>query len=158
MEELKEYELGTTIEEKDNMDDLSYFFPEVAEAKEEFIELVASPRFKNREGKVVLWKFRVLSADEINDIKKRSTKMEKRNGQRVVTSDPSLVAQSCILDSIVYPNLKSANLQDKHGVKSEKSLLKAMLTGPELERLGDKILREQGFLDDINTVIETAKN
>lgn len=137
---------------------LNYFFADVVEAQEEEIEIMASDRFKDENGNVILWKFRLFSADEIADMKKKSTNLVKKGGTKQVTIDSTLLTQNAILESVTYPNLKDVQLQESYKVLSDRQLLKKMLTGPELERLGDKVLRVQGFLEDINALIDDAKN
>lgn len=137
--------------------DLSFFFADVAEAKVTEVAIVASERFKAN-GEVIPWKFKVFDADEIAEIKKQSTKIIKSNGSKQVTVDTTMLTQNAIIESVVYPNLKDIQLQESYNATSPRMLLKAMLTGPELERLGDKILKAQGFMEDINTLIDDAKN
>lgn len=137
--------------------DLSFFFADVAEAKVTEIEIVVSERFK-ADGEVIPWRFRIFNADEIDDIKKQSTKVIKRNGAKTLTIDTTLLTQTVILESVIYPNLKDTKLQESYGTLTNRELLKKILTGPELERLGDKILKAQGFMEDINALIDDAKN
>ena len=41
---------------------------------------------------------------------------------------------------------------------SDRELLEVLLEGRELERLGSRVLTQQGFIDDINEMIGEAKN
>lgn len=138
--------------------DLEFFFPEVAEAQETEVEILVSERFKDSEGNIIPWKISLLSADEIYDIKKRSTKSIKKGGQRTVTVDTEAIRDTAIVESVIYPNLKDVELQEAYGAMTPLELAKRMLEGREYERLGDRILKEQGFIDDINTMIDDAKN
>lgn len=158
MTEYNELENVIDIEEEEEGEDLSFFFADVAEEQAKEVLLVASERFKNKKGEVIPWRFRILTAKEISNYKKEAVRTEKRNGQRITISNMDEMTKKAMVDTIVYPDIKNMSLQDSYGAHSERSLLEKMLTGPELERLGDKFLREQGFLEDINTTIETAKN
>lgn len=137
--------------------ELSFFFPDAAEAKQTHIEIVASQRFK-KDGEPIAWVFRLFDVAEIADIKKSAAKAINRNGQKSVSVDMQLLNERAILESLEYPNLKDKTLQDAYGVLSDRELLLKMLEGRELERLGDKVIRMQGFIDDINAMIDDAKN
>lgn len=138
--------------------ELNFFFPDAAEAKRTHVEIVASNRFKNEDGEPIAWVFRLFDVAEIADIKKSAAKAINRNGQKSVSVDMQLLNERAILGSVEYPNLKDKTLQDAYGVLSDRELLLKMLEGRELERLGDKVIRAQGFIEDINAMIDDAKN
>ena len=60
--------------------------------------------------------------------------------------------------SVVYPNLKDAELQDSYQVMNEKDLLAAMLEGGEYQRLSAKCQEVNGLRDNVNDLKMHAKN
>lgn len=134
--------------------DLSYFMPDVAKEKREDFELVVSDRFVNDQGNPVPWKFRLLSAKEIDYIKESAIK--KKNS--TVKVDTNKIIIDTISETIIYPNLKSEKLQNAYGAVNIKELLDKMLEGREYERFTNRLMKAQGFMDDPNLIIGDAKN
>jgi hypothetical protein len=60
--------------------------------------------------------------------------------------------------AVVYPDLKNAELQKSYGVMGEERLLKAMLSAGEYVQLSGKIAEINGFDNDVNELVDEAKN
>lgn len=134
---------------------LNVFFRENVEAKRTEIKIQASDRFKDKEGNVIPFVFRLLEAKEISELKEKGYETGKDGNIKVTTSK---MARETILRSIIYPNLNDKGLQDSYKVSSAGQLLNAMLEGREYEKLGDKLVREQGLIADYKELINQAKN
>ena len=63
------------------MSELELFFADNVEEATE-IEVVVSERFKDKEGNLVKWKLRPLSAEKNNEIKKKATKTVQVPGKK----------------------------------------------------------------------------
>lgn len=135
--------------------DLTLFFRENVDEKQTEIEIIASKRIKDKEGKPIAFVFRLLDPKEINELKAFGYKTEK-DGKVTVTQD--VMMRETILRTIIYPNLNDKALQDSYGASSAGQLLNSMLEGREYEKLGDKLIREQGLVADYKELIDIAKN
>lgn len=138
--------------------DLNLFFRENVEEKQVEVEIEVSKRFKDDEGNILPWKFRLLESGEIGKIQKDSVKIVKSKTGIQSTTDMEFVKTQAILQSVVFPNLKDVKLQENYDALTEKELLEKMLEGRELERLKSKMLREQGFIEDFGELVVDAKN
>lgn len=134
---------------------LSYFMPDVAKEKREEIEIVVSDRFIDDKGNAIAWRFRLLSAKEIDDLKNAA--IVKKN-KSLLKVDTKKIIVDTISETIIYPNLKSVELQNAYGAMNISELLDKMLEGREYERFTDKLMKAQGFMDDPDVIIGDAKN
>lgn len=134
---------------------LNYFMPEVAKGKRENFEIVVSDRFVDEDGNPVAWTFRLLSAKEIDELKNAA--IIKKNKSLLKVDTKKLIVDT-ISETIIYPNLKSEELQNAYGAMNISELLDKMLEGREYERFTDKLMKAQGFMDDPDVIIGDAKN
>lgn len=134
---------------------LNYFMPEVAKGKRENFEIVVSDRFMDEDGNPVAWTFRLLSAKEIDELKNAA--IVKKNKSLLKVDTKKLIVDT-ISETIIYPNLKSEELQNAYGAMNISELLDKMLEGREYERFTDKLMKAQGFMDDPDVIIGDAKN
>ena len=134
---------------------LNYFMPEVAKGKRENFEIVVSDRFIDEDGNPVAWSFRLLSAKEIDELKNAA--IVKKNKSLLKVDTKKLIVDT-ISETIIYPNLKSEELQNAYGAMNISELLDKMLEGREYERFTDKLMKAQGFMDDPDVIIGDAKN
>ena len=129
--------------------------PEVAKGKREDFEIIVSDRFVDEEGNPVAWTFRLLSAKEIDELKNAA--IVKKNKSLLKVDTKKLIVDT-ISETIIYPNLKSEELQNAYGAMNISELLDKMLEGREYERFTDKLMKAQGFMDDPDVIIGDAKN
>ena len=134
---------------------LNYFMPEVAKGKRENFEIVVSDRFIDEDGNPVAWTFRLLSAKEIDELKNAA--IVKKNKSLLKVDTKKLIVDT-ISETIIYPNLKSEELQNAYGAMNISELLDKMLEGREYERFTDKLMKAHGFMDDPDVIIGDAKN
>ena len=134
---------------------LNYFMPEVAKGKREDFEIIVSDRFVDEDGNPVAWTFRLLSAKEIDDLKNAA--IVEKNKSLLKVDTKKLIVDT-ISETIIYPNLKSEELQNAYGAMNISELLDKMLEGREYERFTDKLMKAQGFMDDPDIIIGDAKN
>ena len=134
---------------------LNYFMPEVAKGKREDFEIIVSDRFVDEDGNPVAWTFRLLSAKEIDELKNAA--IVKKNKSLLKVDTKKLIVDT-ISETIIYPNLKSEELQNAYGAMNISELLDKMLEGREYERFTDKLMKAQGFMDDPDIIIGDAKN
>lgn len=122
-------------------------------------EFVVSERFRDESGKPIPWKLRTLTEAENEELRKAATQYVKaKGGQRVPEVKPEVYLAKIAAASVVYPDLKDAELQKSYGVVGAEELLKKMLLAGEYATLIQKAQEINGFDRDINTAIEEIKN
>ncbi|MFD0712848.1 phage portal protein [Paenibacillus sp. GCM10027626] len=140
------------------MSDLSVFFAGNA-AVEVTEDVVISPRFKDKKGNAVPWKIRSMTEDENEQCRKAATKKVKtKNGQYVPETDYNQVVVNTVVTSVVFPNLKDAELQKSYGVVGADELLKKMLLPGEYAALVQKVQDINGYDREMNELVDEVKN
>lgn len=140
------------------MSDFSAFFAQNVES-EIIEEVVISERFKDKEGKPIPWKIRGMSEEENEEIRKSSTKMDKvKGGVKVPNLNTEQYLAKMAVASVVYPNLKDAELLKSYGVLAADQLLRKMLLAGEYATLIEKVQEINGFDKDINDLVDDVKN
>jgi hypothetical protein len=79
-------------------------------------------------------------------------------GNPVMKFKESLYRKNLIVESVVFPNLNNAELQDFYKVKEPGDLVNAMLNINEYKQLVDKIQEVNGFKVNIDEKAKEAKN
>lgn len=140
------------------MSDLSVFFAQnAAEGTTETI--VVSPRFRDAAGEPVAWTLRSMTEEENEVCRKAATKLVKgRNGVRVPEMNSDDYMANLVAASVVYPNLKDAELQKSYGVMGAGPLVKKMLLPGEYALLIQKVQELNGFDNDMNELVDEVKN
>jgi len=122
-------------------------------------EFIVSERFKDENGRPIPWKIRALSEAENEEIRKASTQYVKgKGGQRVPETKPEVYLAKIAVTSVVFPDLKNAELQQSYGVMGAEELLKKMLLSGEYAALIQKVQEINGFDKDINELMDEVKN
>lgn len=142
------------------MSSLSVFLkPNVLQ--EENIKYIASKRFKDEKGKPVEWEIRGIDS-EADDALRRGCAVTipipgKRN-QFTRETDYAKYSGKLAATCTVFPDLRSAELQDSYGVKGEDALLRAMLKPGEYTDFIAKVQEVNGFDVSMAELVEEAKN
>lgn len=142
------------------MSELSAFLKINAFAEEEVAEYVASNRFRDENGEPIAWKLKAVSSATDEFLRKDATKkvsLGKRN-QYTKEFDNDKYLTLLVAETVTYPDLNNAELQDSYGVKSAVALLKAMLKPGEYVLLQDEVMRVNGFDLGFEDEVEEAKN
>lgn len=140
------------------MSDLQAFFAQNVDS-ETIEDFIVSERFKDADGKPISWKLRTMTESENEEIRKASTKTVKgKNGIKVPETNPVEYIGKLATASVVFPNLKDAELQKSYGVMGAESLLKKMLLAGEYAALIQKVQELNGFDQDVNELADEVKN
>lgn len=122
-------------------------------------EFVVSERFKDENGKPIPWKLRTLSEAENEELRKSARQYVKgKGGQRIPETNPEIYLAKVAVASVVFPDLKDAELQKSYGVMGAEDLLKKMLLAGEYAALIQKVQEINGFDRDINDLVDEVKN
>jgi hypothetical protein len=140
------------------MSSLQAFFAQ--NAKLEIVEeFVVSERFKDEHGNPNPWKLRALTEGENEGIRKASTHVVKeKGGRRNIEIQPEIYLAKIAAASVVFPDLKNAELQQSYGALGAEDLLKKMLLSGEYAALVQKVQEINGFDRDINDLMDEVKN
>lgn len=119
------------------------------------VEIVISERFKDEDGNSVKWELRPLSLGEAQALADESYVLDAKGNKQF---DLKAYNRKMVAKSVVFPNLKDAELQAHYNVLGEVELLNVMLTYSEYERLFVKADKLNSAKEDINDLVKEAKN
>ena len=135
------------------MSDFSMFLKENAKPVEEY-EYVASKRFVDADGKPVKWILKPVSSKDDNAIKDECIKFKAKDR----TFDTAKYQVKLCAASVVFPNLKSQEVQDNYGVRGEDALLLELLPiAGEFNALLAKV-NEISSPETIDELVDEVKN
>lgn len=123
-------------------------------------KVVVSSRFKDEKGKPIPFEIKALSADENDDLQRRcmiSVPVPGQRGQYTRELDQIKYTAMLLTESVVYPDLNEAELQDSYGVRGAESLLRKMLYTGEYNVLAQEVMalsKVEGLAD----LVAEAKN
>ncbi|WP_029503990.1 phage tail assembly chaperone [Lachnoclostridium phytofermentans] len=127
--------------------------------KVENIKVVVSKRFKDKEGKPVLWELTAVTNKEDEAIRKECMKrVPDGKGRTKTEMDYSVYLGKLAARCTVYPELDNTELQDSYGVMGADALLKTMLTPGEYADYLTKVQEVNGFDTSYEDLVEDAKN
>ena len=142
------------------MSDFSMFMAGNA-VEDEYVEYVASKRFKDKKGNPVPWKIKSVDSDLDEAIRKECTKRVpvagKRGQYNQETDTDKYIGKLCVACT-VFPNLNDAELQDSYGVKTPDALLKKMLKPGEYTEFKAKVMEVNGYDMSMEELVDEAKN
>ncbi len=126
--------------------------------KPENVKVAISDRFLDEDGKPELWEMQPI--DEMYNQRIKDSCMRRSSKKRGIPEmDTSLYTLRLATASVVYPDLKDAELQASYGAVGEEELLKAMLLPGEIANLYLKVQEVNGFDRDlVEEDKEEAKN
>lgn len=139
------------------MSSLSLFFAQNV-VSEIMDEAIISPRFKDKDGQPVPWKLRSMTEEENEMIRKSSQRKIKEKGVVTLDTNSDEYLAKLVVASVVFPDLKDAELQKSYGVLGADQLLRKMLLPGEYATLLQKVQEINGFGKDINEMANEVKN
>lgn len=135
------------------MSDFSMFLKENVKPVED-IEYVASKRFVDADGKPVKWILRPVTSKVENAIKEECIKFKAKERNFDVAKYNIKICTA----AVVFPNLKSVELQDNYGVMGEEALLLELLPiAGEFNALLAKV-QEINDPESLDELVDEAKN
>lgn len=128
-------------------------------AKVENKKVVISTRFKDEKGQPIKWELKTLSADDNDALERRcyvNVPIVGRKGQFTRELDRNKYTSLLLAETVVFPDLNNAELQDSYGVKTPEDLLKKMLTLAEYNKLAEEMANASS--ENLNDLVDEAKN
>ena len=121
-------------------------------------KVVVSDRFVEN-GKPVEWEIKTIAEEKEEAIRKSCTiKKKGKNGAMEKELDENLFNAKMAVESIVYPDLQNAELQDHYNALGAEDLLKKMLTSGEYWSFVLFIQEFNGYGKTLDDMVDEAKN
>lgn len=123
-------------------------------------KVVVSNRFKDENGKSIPFEIKALSADENDELQRRcmvNVPVPGQRGQYTRELDQIKYTAMLLTESVVYPDLNEAELQDSYGVRGAESLLRKMLYTGEYNKLAQEVMALSN-IEVLSDLVEEAKN
>ena len=128
---------------------------------ESFDEVEVIERTLKIGGKDRPMKFKPISAARGDELRKKCRKVSIVKGQKMIETDQDKYIANLIIETTVYPDFKSAELQKSWGVIGAEELLKAMkikMVDGEYSVLTNLVSEVNGYDLSMQELIEEAKN
>ena len=142
------------------MTDLKLFLSQ-NKIKRENKKYAATKSICDANGNPVEWEIRPLTSEEVERIRNdytREVQVTGKPGQYRPKVDVNGMTRQMIVDSVVFPDLLSAELQDSYGVQTPQELLMEIMDNPgEYTDFSQFIQEINGFIP-LDTKVEEAKN
>jgi hypothetical protein len=106
-------------------------------------------------------KFKPISADVGDELRKKCRKVSFIKGQKIFETDQDKYMANLIIETTTYPDLKSSELQAAWGVMGAEELLKAMKTkmrDGEYGEWSNVVSSVNGYDKGLQELMEEAKN
>ena len=123
-------------------------------------KVVVSNRFKDENGKPIPFEIKALSADENDELQRRcmiSIPVPGQRGQYTRELDQIKYTAMLLTESVVYPDLNEAALQDSYGVRGGEALLRKMLYTGEYNLLAQEVMA-LSKVEALADLVAEAKN
>lgn len=123
-------------------------------------KVVVSNRFKDEKDKPIPFEIKALSADENDELQRRcmvNVPVPGQRGQYTRELDQIKYTAMLLTESVVYPDLNEAELQDSYGVRGAESLLRKMLYTGEYNKLAQEVMALSN-IEVLSDLVEEAKN
>ena len=122
-------------------------------------EVAISDRFKGPDGRVLKFKIRVMTNEEFEAYRRQSmTVSADKKGRRRVDLDSAKFNALVVINHTVDPNFKDAASIQQLGCQTPEEYLNKVLLPGEIVDLANAILRLSGFDENMNVLVEEAKN
>lgn len=140
-------------------DNLKAFMAESAIQYKE-VDYVASERFIDEKNNPIPWKLRILTETELSKLKAQCKKRvtNPKTQQSYIETDLAKLSDLMIENTVIYPNLNNAELQNSYGAIGAIDLAKKMLIPGEYNDLILAVNETNGFNSGMAEKIKRAKN
>eukprot|EP01113_Clastostelium_recurvatum_P028393 TRINITY_DN34366_c0_g1_i1.p3 TRINITY_DN34366_c0_g1~~TRINITY_DN34366_c0_g1_i1.p3 ORF type:complete len:136 (-),score=4.75 TRINITY_DN34366_c0_g1_i1:10-417(-) len=118
-------------------------------------EVAISDRFKDKDGKLMRFKIRVMNSRELGEYRKKAMKVRKNKDVEV---DSTMLTTAMVINHTVEPDFKNADSIKKMGCASPEDYLHKVLLPGEIDDLALKIQELSGFNKDFEDLVKEAKN
>ena len=117
----------------------------------ENVKLAVTADLCDKDGKPLEWEIRKLNTREVQALTKECVTTRQVGKKLVPTVDDELFSKKMMAESVVFPDLNNADLQDSYGVKTPEALIVEMISTP-----GDFMAFAE-FLMNLNNINKTLE-
>lgn len=121
-------------------------------------EVAISDRFKDSNGKLLKFKIRAMSADDLAAYQKRAMKINPKSKDRQVEIDSGAITKAIVINHTVNPSFKDAESIRALGCADSDAYLQKVLLAGEIEELSKEIQRISGYNANFEELVDEAKN
>lgn len=139
------------------MSNLSAFFAQNVNS-EIIEEVVISDRFNDETSNPIPWKLRSMTEEENEAIRKSAQRKVREKGVVTIETNTEEYLAKLVVSSVIFPDLKDAELQKSYGVMGSDKLLRKMLLPGEYAILLQKVQEINGFDKGVNDFADEVKN
>lgn len=139
------------------MSNLTAFFAQNVNS-EIIEEVVISDRFKDETSNPIPWKLRSMTEEENEAIRKSAQRKVREKGVVTIDTNTEEYLAKLVVSSVIFPDLKDADLQKSYGVMGSDKLLRKMLLPGEYATLLQKVQEINGFDKGVNDYADEVKN
>ena len=122
-------------------------------------KVAVTKRIADKDGNAAEWEIRAISNTKDDMLRKKHTKRVKR-GKGVYTPelDSTAYSKDVVINSLVFPDLENAELQNSWGVMGADDLLDCLLTPGEYNELLQNVQRVNGWDTSLPDLVDEVKN
>ena len=122
-------------------------------------EVIVSKRFKDEQGNPIKWKIKAISQETSEALVSKYTTSKVVNGELLERFDRKNWQAELLVESVIDPDLKNAELCKQFGTLDPIELIKKMLLPGEYLRLVKLVMDINGYFETYDDAIyEQAKN
>lgn len=127
--------------------------------KSETVKLAVTNDLCDNEGNPLIWELRKLDTKTVQSITKDCTHIKYAGKNPVPSFDEDLFVKRLITESVVFPDLNNAELQDSYGVKTPEDLIVEMVSTPgDFISLGEFVSNLNNLNQSMDDRVQEAKN
>lgn len=138
------------------MSKLQDFLNRNAMISEETTEVPLSNRFVDENGELLKFKIKAIPMNVYKSIQKECTKTNPKKGTTEI--DVSTLYEKLVIEGTVDPNFKDVKSIEQSGCTLPSQYLNKVLKSGEVIKLSDEILTLSGFNNNMDELVDEAKN
>lgn len=135
---------------------LQSFFKNNAIQADTVAEVTVSDRFVDEEGKPIKWQLKALPPKRFMVLTSGMVSITKKGDVDLSAMDDATF--QLVAETVVYPNLRDAELQNSYGVMGVIDLINEMLTTKEFQLLSKKVNELHQNDKDLDELVNEVKN
>ncbi len=135
---------------------LQSFYRENAIQADTVTEVTVSDRFLDAEGKPIKWQLKALPPKRFMVLTSGMVSITKKGDVDLSAMDDATF--QLVAETVVYPNLRDAELQNSYGVMGVIDLINEMLTTKEFQLLSKKVNELHQNDKDLDELVNEVKN
>lgn len=117
-------------------------------------EVIISERFKDAEGNILKFKIKPMTGGQYSQYQKISLTMKKKSAE----FDTKKFNELLCINHTINPNFRDSNTLSQAGCATPEQFLNKYLLAGEISELSEQIRKISGFNENLEDLVEEAKN